>query len=408
MLVVYVSPFLRQDVPLFIDRLTRLPGVRVALISDRPDESLPLPDSVRQRLHGVWRVRTLTDSAELTWAARGLSEHLGPINRIFTENEHIQVPVAETRTRLNIPGMPLSTMLNFRDKSRMKEKLRSHGVPCARFASVSDWDEAFEFVRKVGYPVIVKPVAGVGAHSTFKASNDFELARTLQWNPPHPTEPLQMEEFVVGEEASLDTISLRGKPVWHSITRYSPTPLDVMRNPWIQWRIVTPLEVDDWRNDDVKAVGAQALAALGMETGLSHLEWFRRADGSLAVGEVGARPAGSRIFTAMNWANDFDMYHAWTRLMALGEWTPPAERKYAVGTAFLRGQGGGRVRRVHGLDDVLREFRSMVVEQDIPEVGQPKGTTYDGEGYLMVRHRETAVVERVLREIITRVQVELG
>ena len=38
---------------------------------------------------------------------------------------------------------------------------------------------------------------------------------------------------------------------------------------------------------------AAALRALGLETGLTHMEWFRRADGSPIVSEVGARPPGA-------------------------------------------------------------------------------------------------------------------
>ena len=40
MLVVYVSPFLRKDVYLFLDRLSRIEGVQVGLVSTLDDESL--------------------------------------------------------------------------------------------------------------------------------------------------------------------------------------------------------------------------------------------------------------------------------------------------------------------------------------------------------------------------------
>ena len=62
------------------------------------------------------------------------------------------------------------------------------------------------------------------------------------------------------------------------------------------------------------------------------------------------------------WANDYDMYDAWTRLMVLEECDPPKEHKYTVGTAFLRGLGSGLVRTVRGLDYVLRQLGDMVVD----------------------------------------------
>lgn len=404
MFIVFLSPFLRADVPLFLEAAFEV--ARVGLITQKSEAELP--EHIRKRLAGFWQVQNLMDVDELHWAARGLTEMGGKIERVLTENEHIQLPVSELRARLDLPGMWPDTILNFRDKSRMKERLRAWGLPCARFACVTDPEQAFEFVSRVGYPIIVKPVDGAATQSTYRVESDDDLHHVLLASEPSWSHPLQVEEFVTGEEHSFETISLNGRALWHSITRYYPTPLDVMRNPWIQWRIVTPREIDDARYDDIREVGVRALDALGMETGISHLEWFRRKDGSIAIGEVAARPPGSQIFTALNWANDFDMYRGWVRLMLRGEFTPPAERKYAVGTAFLRGLGRGQVRQVRGLDYVLRQLEGMVVEVKTPQPGQPSGVTYEGEGYVMVRHPETAVVEAALQTIISNVRVELS
>lgn len=404
MLVVYVSPFLRKDVYLFLDRLARIEGIRVGLISTLEE----LPPQVLASLSGHCRVTDLLDPMELVWAATELSRRLGPIYRMFTEHELTQMSVAQARAELDIAGMSPSSLLNFRDKGVMKDRLARAGVPCARYRRVESTQDARDFSAEVGYPLIVKPVAGVGARGTHQCDDQEEFEDVLQSDPPGPHNPLQLEEFVQGEEHTLDTISVNGKAVWHSVTRYLPTPLEVLRTPWMQWRIITPREIDVPEFDDIRRIGEQALSALGMESNISHLEWFRRPDGSVAVSEVGARPPGSRIFTALNWANDYDMYDAWVRLMTLNEFTPPKERKYAVGTAFLRGMGRGQVVDVHGLDSVLKEFGSLVVEAQLPYLGQVRANAHDGEGYLMVRHPETRVVEQVIAEIVSRVRVEIG
>lgn len=406
MLVVYVSPFLRKDVYLFLDRLSRIEGVRVGLISTLEDEQLST--EVISSISGYWRVNDLLDSEELVWAARGLSKHLGPISRMFTEYELIQVPVAQARAELGLPGMSVETMLSFRDKAVMKDRLRAAGVPCARHRSVETIQDALDFSAKVGFPLIVKPVSGVGARETHQCDSLAEFEEVLESDPPSTSHPIQLEEFIQGEEHTLDTVSVNGKAVWHSITRYMPNPLEVLRNPWMQWRILTPREIDIPEYDDIRQVGELALRALGMGSNISHLEWFRRADGTVAVSEVGARPPGSRIFTALNWANDYDMYDAWVRLMTLGEFTPPSERKYAVGTAFFRGMGIGEVVDVHGLEGVLRDYGALVVEAEFPVIGMVRSEAHDGNGYLMLRHPETKVVEHAILDIVSRVRVEIG
>src|SRR4029434_11289724 len=101
----------------------------------------------------------------------------------------------------------------------------------------------------------------------------------------------------------------------------------------------------------IRGAAARALHTLGLETGLTHMEWFRRRDGSVAISEVGARPPGAQFTTLISYAHNFDLYSAWARLMVYEQFEPPP-RKWAVGIAFLRGQGSGRVKAIHGVDRV--------------------------------------------------------
>jgi hypothetical protein len=233
------------------------------------------------------------------------------------------------------------------------------------------------------------------------------LRRAISAQPPTPVHPVLLEEFIVGEEHSLETISIDGKAVWHSLTRYYPTPLEVVENPWIQWCLVLPREVDDPVYDDIKAAACTALDALGMGTGLSHMEWFRRPDGSVAISEVAARPPGAQITTLVSRAHDIDFVEAWARLMIFGTFETP-ERKYAAGAAFLRGQGEGRVKAVHGWEQVHRDLGDLICDAKLPPTGATPSTSYEGDGFLIVRHRDTAVVEQAVAHIVKLVHVELS
>jgi biotin carboxylase len=296
---------------------------------------------------------------------------------------------------------------NFRDKARMKEVLRAAGLPVARHRLVASAAEAWAFEREVGYPVVVKPPAGAASQATFRVESDDEMAAAIRACAPAPGQEALVEEFITGDEYSWDAFSLGGTVRFHSITSYDPTPLEVMRTPWIQWTVLLPREVDHARFDDVREAGQQALRALGMETGMCHMEWFRRRDGSLAISEIAARPPGAQITTLITRAHDWDAVGAWARLMVFDAIEPPAERKYAAGAAYLRGQGQGRVKAVHGLDVVQRELGHLVTDTRLPQPGQPKAASYEGEGFVIVRHPETAVVADALKRIVATVRVEL-
>jgi hypothetical protein len=215
-----------------------------------------------------------------------------------------------------------------------------------------------------------------------------------------------LEEFLVGEEHTFDSVTVGGQTVFSSIADYLPTPLEVLRQPWIQWTVVLPRELDDPRYDGIWDIGPAALQALGVRDALTHMEWFRRPDGSVAVSEVAARPPGAQISSMLGYVHDVDFYRVWAELVILGTFEVP-ERRYAAGTAYLRGQGRGRVRAVHGVDELQRQIGHLVVEARLPEIGQPASSGYEGEGVIIVRDRDTSVVRDALHRIISTIRVEL-
>ncbi len=403
--VIFAAPFLMDATVRFVSGASQLPGVSLSLISQDPVEKLA--PEIRQRLVGHWRVDDALDPAQLVDAARNLEARLGRVTRMIGALEQLQVPLAVAREALGIEGLDVEAAKNFRDKARMKNVLRNAGVPCARHSLVGDRDTAFAFAGEVGFPLVVKPPAGAGGKSTWRLDNAGDLMQLLERYPPDPARPTLYEEFVLGTEFSFDSVMRNGKLIWHSISRYMPSPLEVLENDWIQWCVMLPRDISGAEFDPIRNAAETGIRALGLETGLSHMEWFRLADGRIAISEVGARPPGAQFTSLLSYAHDIDFYSAWPRLMAFDEFVAP-ERRYAVGAAYIRGQGRGRVRAIHGLDEAQRRFGPLVVEAKLPREGQPPSDSYEGDGYVIVRHPETHVVENALTEIVKLIRVELA
>ena len=403
--VIFVAPHLSENASRMVEAIGALPGVQLGVISmDRVDHA---GDQTRGAIAQHWRVDDVLDVEQLRGAVQQVAIRIGGVERLFGAYEQLQVPLAQVREELGIAGLPVQAALNFRDKARMKDVLRAARLPCARHMLVETYLDAIRFAERVGFPLVIKPQAGAGAISTYRVDDADALGEALDMTRPSVNAPLVIEEFITGTEHSFETISINGTAVWHSLTHYHPTPLEVVRNPWIQWVIVLPRDVDHPMFDDIRTAGADALQALGQGTGLTHMEWFRRADGSVAISEVAARPPGAQITTMISRANDIDFVSAWARLMVFDEFTAP-ERRYAVAAAYLRGQGAGVVRHVHGMDRVYEEVGHLVCDIKLPMIGQPPNATYEGDGYIIVRHPDTAVVEKAIRRVVELVHVELG
>jgi len=257
--VVFAAPFFLDTTLRFIEAVADLPGVQTTLVSQDPAEKLP--PGLESKLAGHWRVEDGLAPGELAAAIAGLARRHGAVHCLLGTLEQLQVPLAEVRERLGIPGMGIEAALNFRDKARMKSVLQAAGLPCARHARLTDPAQAWEFVQQVGFPAVLKPPAGAGAVATFRVGSDEELRRALAAMPPAPQREVVIEEFVAGEEHSFDTVSIRGRAVWHSLTHYFPTPLQVLENPWIQWCVLLPREVDHPRYDEIRRVATRRISS---------------------------------------------------------------------------------------------------------------------------------------------------
>ena len=396
--VVYVAPFPLETTLRFSRALGALDGVRLLGIFQEP----PPKDS---GFHDVVQIKDGLSAGQIAEAADVLRRRHGPLHRITGVLEDLQEQLAAVRAAFGVPGLMPDAAERFRDKARMKDALRAAGLPCARHKALLSEQDGLDFARQVGLPIVLKPLDGAGCRATWRIENEGDLRSALASMRPRPDRPVQAEEFIVGDEHSFETITLSGSPKFYSISRYSPTPLEVVRNPWIQWVCMLPRDISGPEYTAARQVGLKAVEALGMASGFTHMEWFRRPDGSVAIGEIAARPPGANIVRLTSLAYDTDMYRAWARAVVDEAYDGPWERRYATGCAFLRGAGQGRVVAVDGLDEAQAKVGQWVVDAKLPTPGRPKRDTYEGDGYAIVRHPDTEVVRHALKVIIETVRV---
>jgi hypothetical protein len=380
-----------------------LPGVRlVGLMQEAPRG----PDA--GLFAELVRLTDGLDARQILEGASYVRAKYGGIHRVVGILEPLQEQLAEVRRALGVPGTRPETAQLFREKAQMKDELRRHGLPCARHRLVTSLEDGLAFAREVGLPLVLKPPAGMACKATWRIRTVDELRPALAAMHAGPESPVLAEEFLVGDEYSYDAITIGGQVCLESVSRYYPGPLEVMETPWIQWVCVLPREIDGPELQRARALGRQTIAALGLHTGFTHMEWFRRSDGSLAIGEIAARPPGANIVRMTGLAHDTDMYRAWARAELDGAFDGPFERRYAVGCAYLRGPGRGRVLRVTGVERANQAVGSLVVESRLPTAGAPKSDSYEGDGYVIVRHPDTDVVKAALTTIIETVHIHYG
>jgi hypothetical protein len=406
----FVAPRFLENTNRYLAGFARLEDLCVSVISEDPASAIP-PTLKPLLKGGHYQVKNPLDGDQLAVAAAALGKAFGPVDRLTGALEQLQLPLAAAREQAGIPGMGLAHARRFRDKDEMKRVLRAAGVPVAKSTLVNSVAEVAAFAEQVGYPLIVKPPAGLGSKGTYRLENAADVAglAKLQLGAP-----LQVEQFVRGREHTCETVSIHGRTVWRSGTRYFPTPLEVLENPWMQYCVLMPKDpaAPPWRDfHPTNEAALQALfagASKEATTALTHMEWFLQDDGAMVVGEVGARPPGVHIMPLNSLAHETDLVNDWCELIAFDRFTPKV-RKHATGAAFLRGQGNGqKVVKVTGVQAAVAALGDTLVELRAPKVGMPRASSYEGEGSAIVRAKTTDAAKAALKLLVETIQVRYG
>jgi biotin carboxylase len=346
------------------------------------------------------------DAARLIDAVRTLGERHGTLERIVTAQETLLEPAALACEALGLRGMTPDTIRRALDKPSLKRTLEHAGVGTARGRLIESDDDAHGFAVEVGYPLVLKPAGGSGGLATWRVGDGKQLGLALALMKPSAGNAVLAEEWLRGQELCIDTITVEDEPRVYSICCYRPSILEALENPQTLWTCMMPRDIECERYREFINQGLKAVRALSVGNAMTHMEGFLLEGGGVCFTDATLRPAGARIGPMLGFAYDVDPYAAWARVAADGCFDGPWERRFAVGTIFLRGIGRGHVARVSGVEALRRRVGWLLAEARLPRVGARKSLTYTGDGYITVRHPETRAVEDALDFVARTVVVE--
>jgi biotin carboxylase len=275
----------------------------------------------------------------------------------------------------------------FRDKQLMKERVARAGLRVPRSMRITTSQEAREAAAHIGFPMVIKPIAGAGSADTYAVTTPAELESALR-AMQHVGESI-CEEYIDGEEFTYDTICVGGTPVYENVTQYLPKPIIARSTEWVSPVIVTVRDLAQAKYQAGLELGRGVLRALGMGDGFTHMEWFRKASGEVVFGEIGCRPGGACIVDQMNYTSDIDLFREWARVACWSTFEAVAPRKYNAAIIFKRAKGQGRITRIEGLREFMARHGQHVVEAHLLPIGAPRRNwkqTLISDGHILLRH----------------------
>ncbi|MCX5054606.1 MULTISPECIES: ATP-grasp domain-containing protein [unclassified Streptomyces] len=269
-----------------VDRGVEVVAVRNASVMR--NGVLTFPEEARQVLVAD---QTDTESVVSGLAHAGLT--LADFDGVYTNFEFAVVLAASLAEAAGLPGPGTDVAVLMRDKYLQKQRLARAGVSVPR--SQVFWSPPTPAeVETLGFPLVLKPVAGIATEATTLANDpdEFERAVASFYSSNGAQKALLVEQFVAGEEFVLDGWVHDGLIGFSSLGRYALPCLET---------VTTGSSLRVYRCTEVTHPGlaaaatgfaGDALTALGMRNGVFHLEFFRTEDGRFVFGECGARRGG--------------------------------------------------------------------------------------------------------------------
>ena len=171
--------------------------------------------------------------------------------------------------------MTVEQTLPFRDKERMKQVLDAAGIRTPRHVAATTVAGVWEAAERIGYPIIVKPIAGAGSADTYRVDSAAQLAEVLPTASPrargqrrgvrrrrgaHRRHGLRERQDPVRERDVVPAAA-------------AAEPAARVDQPGVD-RAARPRRCPSWRPGGRWA--REVLAALGFRAGFTHMEWYRK------------------------------------------------------------------------------------------------------------------------------------
>lgn len=250
-------------------------------------------------------------------------------------------------------------------KSKMKSVYEKAGIPVARYDFAINIENAFNFIKKVGYPIVVKPDNGVGAISTYKISNETELYDFFESKDENVL--YIMEEFICGHVETFDGISDSNKNILIASSHVMLSSImDCVNESKEAAFYSQPI-----KGTDLEEIGAKVVKEFDTRSRFFHFEFFRLDEDKEGLGkkgdivglEVNMRAPGGYIPDIMNYTYDVDVYSIWADMLIYDKTFVNIDRKYYVGYISRR----DNINYVYSIEEIKNKYK-ILSDMKVPEV----------------------------------------
>ena len=346
---VFLSPHFPDNFKHFVTAMNKY-GINVLGIASEPYENLDY--ELKEGLTEYYRVDDMEDYNQLLKACGYFTFKYGKIDFIESHNEYWLEKEAQLRTDFNVNGLKSKDMPPIKKKSEMKKVFQKAKVAVARGEIIKDKEHAQQFIKKVGYPICVKPDIGVGAEGAYEISTDKQLEDFFAIKP---NVDYIMEEFISGEINTFDGLIDKDGNILYLNSYVYGGVMETVRDA-IDTVYYNQFKIPE----DLMEAGLRSIKEFGIRNRFFHLEFFRTEENELVALEINVRPPGGWSLDMFNYTSDISVFDLYAKMILGQENLEKPEIKYHC--AFVGVRYGLENELKHNHQDSHNKYVHLIVK----------------------------------------------
>jgi biotin carboxylase len=278
---------------------------------------------------------------------------------------------------LDLVGNSLICTQNARNKYLMRKQFLKNGIKCPKFVKVLE-NCNFD-IKGLKFPLIVKPADSSGSRGINKVDSKEKINEAIDNAIYYSlSREVIIEEFIEGEEVSVETISFSGKHYYLTITDKETTgsPHFVETSHHQPSMYIPRLECR------IKELAFRGLFALGFKNGAAHTEIKITPNAELYIIETGGRMGGDLIGSDLvKLSTGYDFVKGVIEV-ALGEFNiPKIDKNMFSGVHYVYPRTKGIVNKII---DTTGDYTIITNKELVLQIGdkvKPISKSIDRKGF---------------------------
>ena len=354
---IFISPHFPDSFYRFVVALKNN-GFRVLGIGDAPYHEIS--NELKGALTEYYMCPNMDYFDNEVRAVQYFQDKYGHIDYLESNNEYWLDKDAKLREMFGITTGPIGKEIDFYNhKSLMKQGYERAGAKTAQWILISTKEALEDFIKKVDYPVFIKPDHGVGAEGTYKIACPEDIDDFFNRRDPNVT--YICEQFISGNIISFDGIcDSNSNVVFCASNFFPPSIADIVHDRKDVFYFTYPRPPKD-----LEEIGRKVIKAFGVKKRFFHLEFFRLTAPAKGLGKVGdivpletnMRPAGGYTPDLINFANSTNVYQIYADVIAFDENRQPDNLEHYFAPVASRRDG---IEYVHSDDEVLAKYSGII------------------------------------------------